>query len=53
MHSNISVNAHALPIVKHMIANADKLRLKIDRLDNGCTVIDAGIQALGDWRLDG
>lgn len=47
MHSNISVNAHALPIVKHMIANADKLRLKIDRLGNGCTVIDAGIQALG------
>jgi methenyltetrahydromethanopterin cyclohydrolase len=47
MQSHVSVNSYALPIVKHMIANADQLRLKIDRLDNGCTVIDAGIQAVG------
>lgn len=47
MSTPVSVNAYALPIVKHLIANADQLRLKIDRLPNGCTMIDAGIQATG------
>jgi methenyltetrahydromethanopterin cyclohydrolase len=47
MQSHVSVNAHALPIVKYMIAHADRLRLKIDRLPNHCTIIDAGIQAVG------
>jgi methenyltetrahydromethanopterin cyclohydrolase len=47
MQSHVSVNANAIPIVKYMIAHADRLRLKVDRLDNGCTVIDAGIQAVG------
>ncbi|MVF23427.1 methenyltetrahydromethanopterin cyclohydrolase [Methylocaldum sp. BRCS4] len=47
MQHTVSVNAHALPIVKYMIANADKLRLKIDKLGNGCTIIDAGIEAVG------
>ncbi|HYE35989.1 methenyltetrahydromethanopterin cyclohydrolase [Methylocaldum sp.] len=47
MQHTVSVNAHALPIVKYMIANADKLRLKVDKLENGCTVIDAGIEAVG------
>lgn len=47
MQTKVSVNAQALPIVKHMIAKAGKLRLKIDRLSNGCTVIDAGIDAVG------
>jgi methenyltetrahydromethanopterin cyclohydrolase len=47
MQTKVSVNALALPIVKHMIANAGKLRLKVERLANGCTVIDAGIDAVG------
>ena len=47
MQSYVSVNAHALPIVKTLVANAGKLRLKVDRLANGCTVIDAGIEAVG------
>jgi methenyltetrahydromethanopterin cyclohydrolase len=47
MSQAVSVNAHALPIVKHLVANADKLRLKITRASNGATIIDAGIQALG------
>lgn len=47
MQHTVSVNAHALPIVKYMIANADRLRLKVDKLGNGCTVIDAGIDAVG------
>lgn len=47
MQTHVSVNAQALPIVKYLIAHADRLRLKVDRLNNGCTVIDAGILALG------
>ena len=47
MHSHVSVNAYALPIVKYLIAHADRLRLKIDRLANNATLIDAGIQAIG------
>ncbi|MDD5033607.1 MAG: methenyltetrahydromethanopterin cyclohydrolase [Methylococcaceae bacterium] len=47
MPQQVSVNAHALPIVKHLIANADKLRLKIGQLVNGATLIDAGIETLG------
>jgi len=47
MTQQVSVNAHALPIVKSLIANADKLRLKIGKLDNGATLIDAGIETLG------
>ncbi len=47
MTQPVSVNAHALPIVKHLIANADKLRLKIGKLANGAILIDAGIEALG------
>jgi methenyltetrahydromethanopterin cyclohydrolase len=47
MQNKVSVNAHSLPIVKHLVANADKFRLKVDKLANGCTVIDAGIEAPG------
>ncbi|HUL13201.1 MAG TPA: methenyltetrahydromethanopterin cyclohydrolase [Methylococcaceae bacterium] len=43
----VSVNAHSQPIVKYLIVNADKLRLRVDQLANGCTVIDAGIAAVG------
>jgi methenyltetrahydromethanopterin cyclohydrolase len=47
MQTNVSVNAHALPIAKTLIADADRLRLAIDRLANGATIIDAGIAAPG------
>ena len=47
MTKPVSVNAHALPIVKYLIANSDKLRLKIDTFANGATLIDAGIETLG------
>ena len=43
----ISVNKEALPIVRSMIDNAPLLRLKVTTLDNGCTIIDAGIEAAG------
>ena len=47
MQSHVSVNAHSQPIVKYLITYADKLRLQIDRLPNGCTIIDAGINVPG------
>ncbi len=47
MPAPASVNAYSLPLVKSLIAHADKLRVAIERLDNGATVIDAGIKAVG------
>ena len=47
MQQNVSVNAQALPIVRYMIAHADKLRIGTDRFANGSTLIDAGIAATG------
>jgi methenyltetrahydromethanopterin cyclohydrolase len=42
-----SVNQLVQPLVRELIENADKLRLKVTTLDNGCTVVDAGIRVDG------
>ena len=47
MEYKASVNKLTQPLVKYLIDNADKLRLKVDVLENGCTIIDAGIKAPG------
>ncbi len=47
MQYSASVNELTQPLVQELIENADKLRLDIQTLDNGCTVIDAGINAPG------
>ncbi len=47
MQYQASVNQLSQPLVQYLIDNAAKLRLGIQILDNGCTVIDAGINALG------
>ena len=47
MEYKASVNKLTQPLVKYLIDNADKLRLKIDVLENGCTIIDAGIKVPG------
>ena len=39
----LSVNQSALPIVRQMIENAEPLGLAVTTLDNGTTVVDAGI----------
>jgi len=36
-----------VPVVQELIENADKLRLQILKLQNGCTIIDAGINVPG------
>jgi len=47
MEYNASVNKLTQPLVKHLIDNADKLRLGVEVLENGCTIIDAGIKVPG------
>lgn len=42
-----SVNALAKPLVSALIEDAAKLRLKVERLANGCVVVDAGIAVSG------
>lgn len=42
-----SVNALAAPLVAALIADASKLRLGVERLANGCVVVDAGIAFRG------
>jgi methenyltetrahydromethanopterin cyclohydrolase len=47
MQYQASVNKLTQPLVQELLDNADKLRLNVQKLDNGCTVIDAGIKAAG------
>ncbi|GAB4256366.1 MAG: methenyltetrahydromethanopterin cyclohydrolase [Methylomicrobium sp.] len=47
MESKASVNRLAQPLVKELIDNAAKLRIGVEKLANGCTVIDAGINVPG------
>ncbi len=47
MEHTPSVNKLSQPLVKELLENADKLRLNLQKLDNGCTIIDAGIKAPG------
>jgi len=47
MQYTASVNKHSQPLVKELIENADKLRVDVQKMDNGCTIIDAGINVPG------
>ena len=47
MENHASVNKLTQPLVQHLLDNADKLRLGVEVLANGCTIIDAGIKAIG------
>ncbi|MGH8476646.1 MAG: methenyltetrahydromethanopterin cyclohydrolase [Methylococcales bacterium] len=42
-----SVNSLVQPLVKELVDNARKLRVSVSELENGCTIVDAGIQAAG------
>ncbi|MEE9552082.1 MAG: methenyltetrahydromethanopterin cyclohydrolase [Gammaproteobacteria bacterium] len=44
---NPSVNNQVAPLVQSLIANASALRLIISTLENGTTVVDAGIKSVG------
>jgi methenyltetrahydromethanopterin cyclohydrolase len=45
--ARLSVNELAAPLVARLIARADELRLSVQRLDNGVTLVDAGIGVQG------
>ncbi|MCF6251137.1 MAG: methenyltetrahydromethanopterin cyclohydrolase [Methylococcaceae bacterium] len=47
MQYSASVNKLTQPLVQELINNADKLRLGVQILENGCTIIDAGIDVPG------
>ncbi len=47
MQYSASVNKLTQPLVQELIDNADKLRLGVQTLENGCTIIDAGIDVPG------
>jgi methenyltetrahydromethanopterin cyclohydrolase len=47
MQYTASVNALTQPLVKELIENANKLRIDVQKMDNGSTVIDAGISVPG------
>ncbi len=47
MEYTASVNKLSQPLVRELLDNAGKLRLSVQKLDNGCTIIDAGINAAG------
>lgn len=42
-----SVNQLTNPLVRHLLDNADNLRLGVEKLASGCTIIDAGIRHAG------
>ncbi|MGR9105411.1 MAG: methenyltetrahydromethanopterin cyclohydrolase [Gammaproteobacteria bacterium] len=42
-----SVNQLVQPVVRTLVDSAEKLRLKVSKLDNGCTIVDAGIEVDG------
>jgi methenyltetrahydromethanopterin cyclohydrolase len=45
--SRPSINALTVPLVESLVADAQRLRLGVERLENGCRLVDAGIQAAG------
>ena len=47
MEYSASVNHKTQPLVKYLIDNADSLRIGVEQLKNGCTIIDAGIKVPG------
>jgi methenyltetrahydromethanopterin cyclohydrolase len=42
-----SLNKLTAPLVEHLVTNAESLRLGVSELENGCRIIDAGINVPG------
>lgn len=45
--SRLSINALTAPLVESLVADAQQLRLGVERLENGCLLVDAGIHTRG------
>jgi methenyltetrahydromethanopterin cyclohydrolase len=46
----ISVNRHAMQIVKEIISRKDELQVKVEKRPKGATIIDAGVAARGGYQ---
>jgi methenyltetrahydromethanopterin cyclohydrolase len=46
----ISVNKHAMQIVKEVIARRDELQVRVEKRPKGVTIIDAGVAAQGGYQ---
>ncbi len=46
-NNSISVNQHSSELVRSLIADADVLRLQVQVMENGSTLVDAGVHCLG------
>jgi len=46
----ISVNKHAMQIVKEVIARKDELQVRVEKRPKGATIIDAGVAARGGYQ---
>ncbi|MCK5403134.1 methenyltetrahydromethanopterin cyclohydrolase, partial [Candidatus Bathyarchaeota archaeon] len=46
---SISVNDNALPLVKEIIKRQDVFKVKVEKSDEGTTIIDTGIRAQGGY----
>jgi len=47
MEYKASISKLTQPLVKELIENADKFRVDVQNMENGCTIVDAGISAPG------
>lgn len=47
MQHKVSVNAAVRPLVRTLVEQSDRLRVRVTRLSNGAACVDAGIEARG------
>jgi len=45
----ISVNEHALQVVKEAVSHRDELQIRVEKRSKGATIIDAGVSAPGGY----
>ena len=46
----ISINKHAMKLVRKLLEEAEDIGCKVLKLKNGATVIDMGVEAPGSWQ---
>jgi len=45
----VSINREAMKLVREIITDADRLGIKVNKMNNGATVIDMGVNVPGSW----
>lgn len=46
----ISINKHAMKLVRQLLDEAEAIGCKVIKLSNGATVVDMGVEAPGSWQ---